>query len=78
MEANNDKKRFGRRAGFGLLAVILITVFAYFCMFKFEDPAIGLKWVIVYTAIIGGICCLVGGLLTITDFKALAKLGLKK
>jgi len=78
MAENNEKKRFGRRAFFGLLAIFFITIFAYFCMFKFTDPVVGLKWVVVYSVIVGGICCLIGGLLTITDFKALAKLGLKK
>lgn len=78
MEENNEKKRFGRRAGFGIAAVALITVFSYFCMFKFSDPEIGIKWVMVYSAIVGGICCLIGGLLTLTDIKSLAKIGLKK
>ncbi len=78
MTENNEKKRFGRRAGFGLLAIALITIFAYFCMFKFVDPEIGLKWVMVYSAIVGGIACLIGGILTVTDFKSLAKIGLGK
>ena len=47
-------------------------------MFKFTDPEIGLKWVMVYSAIVGGIACLVGGILTVTDFKSLAKIGLGK
>jgi len=75
---NNDKKRFGRRAGFAVAAVALITVFAYFCMFKFSDPEAGLKWFIVYSVIVAGIFCLTGGLLTLTDIKSLAKLNLKK
>lgn len=78
MDENNEKKRFGRRAGFGVAAVVLITVFAYFCMFKFSDPEAGLKWVIVYSAIVGGICCLIGGLLTLTDIKTFTKIGFKK
>lgn len=76
--ATNDKKRFGRRAGFAVAAMVLITAFAYIALLKISDPAIGLKWLMVYSLFIGGIAAIAGGLLTVTDIKSLAETGLKK
>ncbi len=72
-----EKKRFGRRAFFAVLAIALITIFAYIVLLTIEDPAIGLKWVIFYSIAIGLIACIAGGLLTVTDVKTLAESGLK-
>lgn len=74
----NDKKRFGRRAGFAVAAMVLITVFAYVALLKVSDPAIGLKWLMVYSLFVGGIASIAGGLLTVTDIKTLAESALKK
>lgn len=66
---NNEKKRFGRRAFFGEQAIILISVAFVLCMFQFDEPMVGLKWLLVYAAFISGISGLVSGLLTKTDIK---------
>ena len=66
---NNEKKRFGRRAFFGEQAIILISIAFILCMFQFDEPMVGLKWFLVYSAFIVGISGLVSGLLTKTDIK---------
>ena len=69
----NDKKRFGRRAGFGVAALVLIQIAFYFCMFKFTDPEIGLKWFLFNSGITSIICGVIAGVLTVTDIKSFVK-----
>ena len=75
---NNEKKRFGRRAGFGVAALILIEISFFFCMFKFSDPQIGLKWFLFNAGIVGAICGIIAGVLTITDIKEFVSKGINK
>ncbi len=44
-ENNNEKKRFGRRATFGVVSLILTTVAFYVCMIVFgkDEPELGLN-----------------------------------
>jgi len=60
---NNEKKRFGRRAGGGIIAVTLITVAFYICLFKDVD----LSWLKLYTTWVVGVYGFVVGGLTLTD-----------
>ena len=60
---NNEKKRFGRRAGGGIIAASLITVAFYICLFKGVD----LTWLKFYTQWIVGVYGFVVGGLTLTD-----------
>ncbi len=70
---NNDKKRFGRRAAFGVVSLVLITVAFYVCMIVFTksklDAELGLNWWLMYALFVFGISGLASGLLTITDVK---------
>lgn len=72
---NNEKKRFGRRAKFGMVSLILTTVAFYACMIVFvlvkEKPEVGLNWWLFYALFTFGISGLASGLLTITDVKGL-------
>lgn len=68
-ENGNDKKRFGRRAGFGVAALIILQVAFYFCMFRFSDPEIGLKWWLFNAGVTSIICGVIAGVLTVTDIK---------
>lgn len=63
MPNNNEKKRFGRRAGGGIIAVTLITIAFYICLFKDVD----LAWLKLYTTWIVGVYGFVVGGLTLTD-----------
>jgi len=60
---NNEKKRFGRRAGGGIITVSLITIAFYICLFKGADIA----WLTFYTKWIAGVYGVVVGGLTLTD-----------
>lgn len=60
---NNEKKRFGRRAGGGVIAVSLVTIAFYICLFKDVD----LSWLKLYTTWVVGIYGFVVGGLTLTD-----------
>ncbi len=62
-EPNNEKKRFGRRAGGGVVAVTLISLAFYVCIFKTVD----LEWFKIYTSFIVGILGFVITGLTLTD-----------
>lgn len=62
-ENNNEKKRFGRRAGGGIVAVSLITLAFYVCIFSSVDMA----WFKIYTTFITGVYGFVVGGLTLTD-----------
>lgn len=66
---NNEKKRFGRRAGGGIVAASLVTLGFYVCIFKTVD----MEWFKLYTTWIVGIYGVVAGGLTLTDL-----LGVKK
>ena len=70
---NNEKKRFGRRATFGVISLILITVAFYVCMIVFakSKAELGLNWWLMYALFTFGISGLASGLLTITDVKGL-------
>jgi uncharacterized protein with PQ loop repeat len=72
-EVNNKKKRFGRRAAFGVVSLILTTVAFYVCMIVFakSKAELGLNWWLMYALFTFGISGLASGLLTITDVKAL-------
>ena len=74
-ENNNEKKRFGRRAQFGVASLILTTVAFYVCMIVFvlvkEKAELGLNWWLMYALFTFGISGLASGLLTITDVKGL-------
>lgn len=63
MEDNNEKKRFGRRAGFGITALALSTISYYVCLFK----NVPLEWFNTYSAFVVGIIGFIIGGLTITD-----------
>lgn len=60
---NNEKKRFGRRAGGGIIAAGLVTIAFYVCLFKGAD----LAWLKLYTTWIVGVYGFVVGGLTLTD-----------
>lgn len=62
-ENNNEKKRFGRRAGCALIAILLTTVAYYFCMFK----GMQLEWFAEYAKTMLYIVGFMTGTLTITD-----------
>lgn len=62
-EPNNEKKKFGRRAGGGIIAASLVTIAFYVCLFKSVD----LAWLKLYTTWIVGIYGFVVGGLTLTD-----------
>ncbi len=62
-ENNNDKKRFGRRAGGGIVAASLITIAFYVCILADVD----LAWLKLYTTFVVGIYGFVVGGLTLTD-----------
>jgi hypothetical protein len=62
-ENNNEKKRFGRRAGGGIIAAGLITIAFYVCLFADAD----LAWLKLYTTFIVGVYGFVVGGLTLTD-----------
>ena len=72
-EVNNEKKRFGRRAAFGVVSLILTTIGFYTSMIVFvlvkDKPELGLKWWLMYALLTFAICGLTSGLLTITDVK---------
>ncbi len=74
-ESNNEKKRFGRRAKFGVASLTLITAGFYVSMIVFvliKDKAeLGLKWWLMYALLTFAICGLTSGLLTVTDVKGL-------
>lgn len=74
-EPNNEKKRWGRRANFGIASLALITLAFYACMIVFVlvkfAPEMGIKWWLLYAAFTFAICGLVSGLLTFTDVKGL-------
>lgn len=53
MAENNEKKRFGRRAGFGIAGMVLITTAFYFCIFKELDLNWFVKYSIYTLALIG-------------------------
>jgi len=63
MENNNEKKRFGRRAGGGIVAVSLITIAFYVCIFNTVD----MDWFKLYTSFVTGILGFVVTGLTLTD-----------
>lgn len=60
---NNEKKRFGRRAGGGIIVASLITMAFYFCILKDVE----LDWFKVYTTVMIGVYGFVVGGLTLTD-----------
>lgn len=60
---NNEKKRFGRRAGGGIIAASLVTIAFYICLFKGAD----LTWLKLYATWVVGIYGFVVGGLTLTD-----------
>lgn len=60
---NNEKKRFGRRAGGGIVAAGLITIAFYVCIFSTTS----LEWFKFYTTFITGVYGFVVGGLTLTD-----------
>jgi len=70
---NNETKRFGRRALFGIISLSLITVAFYACMIVFVlvkfAPEMGIKFWLLYACFTFGISGLVSGLLTVTDIK---------
>lgn len=63
VENNNEKKRFGRRAGGGIVAAGLISIGFYVCIFSSVD----LEWFKFYTTFITGVYGFVVGGLTLTD-----------
>ena len=71
---NNEKKRFGRRALFGVISLVLTTVAFYVCMIVFvlvkSKAELGLNWWLMYALFTFGISGLASGLLTITDVKS--------
>ena len=71
---NNEKKRFGRRALFGVISLVLTTVAFYVCMIVFvlvkPKAELGLNWWLMYALFTFGISGLASGLLTITDVKS--------
>jgi len=60
---NNEKKRFGRRAGDGVVAMGLITIAFYVCIFN----NVNLDWFQLYTSFVVGILGFVITGLTLTD-----------
>jgi len=60
---NNEKKRFGRRAGGGIVAVALISIAFYVCIFN----QVKMDWFELYTQFIAGILGFVVTGLTLTD-----------
>lgn len=62
-EPKNEKKRFGRRAGGGIVTVTLLTLAFYVCMFKDVD----IVWLQYYTKWIVMVYGFVVGGLTLTD-----------
>ena len=72
-DTNNEKKRFGRRAKFGVAALVLITLGFYVSMIIFvlvkDKPELGLNWWLMYALLTFAICGLTSGLLTVTDVK---------
>ncbi len=74
---NNEKKRFGRRAAFGVASLVLTTVAFYVCLIVFvivkqkAEAEVGLNWWLMYALFTFGISGLASGLLTITDVKGL-------
>lgn len=72
---NDEKKRWGRRANFGIASLALITFAFYvsmiiFVLIKFE-PEMGIKWWLLYASFTFAICGLTSGLLTFTDIKGI-------
>lgn len=63
MTENNEKKRFGRRAGFGITALVLSTASYYVCLFGGKS----LDWFNTYSAFVVGIIGFIVSGLTITD-----------
>ncbi len=63
MTKNNEKKRFGRRAGFGLGAVVLLTTAFYITLFK----EVELDWFTKYSTYMVGLLAFIIGGLTATD-----------
>jgi hypothetical protein len=63
MMENNEKKRFGRRAGMAAITIILATVAYYICMFRGVD----LSWFSEYVKTLLYVTGFVIGGLTITD-----------
>lgn len=63
MPENNDKKRFGRRLGLGIAAIIHADMFYFIAVYKGLD----LSWFDKPSMVILGICLFVGGFLTATD-----------
>jgi hypothetical protein len=72
-ENNNEKKRFGRRAAFGVASLVLTTIAFYVCLIVFAKAKAetGLNWWLMYALFTFGISGLASGLLTITDVKGL-------
>ena len=71
MAENNEKKRFGRRAGIGIGAIVLISLAFYVIIFVFKSNAdllkVGLDLFGNYSAIILGIAGFIIGGLSATD-----------
>jgi len=61
--AMSEKKRFGRRAGFSLGAVVLLTIAFYITLFKEAD----LDWFVKYSTYIVGLLVFIISGLTATD-----------
>lgn len=60
---NNEKKRFGRRASFGIAALVLITIEHYVAIFK----SLGIEWPTNYAMYVAGIVAFIIGGLSATD-----------
>lgn len=60
---NNEKKRFGRRAGFGIAALALITIEHYVAIFK----ELSIEWPTTYAMYIAGITAFIIFGLSATD-----------
>lgn len=63
MPENNQKKRWGRRLGLGIAALVHFNVFYAVAVLKGLD----LSWVEKPAMFVFGICVFVGGYLTATD-----------
>ena len=66
-----QRKRFGRRAAFGTVAGVLITIAFYVVIFYVADLKTGLKIFIAYATAMGILAGVISGFLTATDVKEL-------
>ena len=62
-EQNNGKRRWGRRLGLGIAALVHIDFFYFMAITRNVD----IDWFQIPATIVLGICLFVGGYLTATD-----------